>query len=194
MGGMRITVSAQRLVEKFLHLVEEAFRKRIDFFATEGGEVFEQLFLLARQTCRCFDGHTDMLVALLKSLDVFDALAFHAKDFTGLCSGRNFHFDLAIERRHVDLRAQRSLHETDRYIANDVEIITHENRVRFHLDHDIEIARTPPTGPVSPSPRSFKRDPVSTPAGIFTLSVCIVRTRPAPPQVAQGSLMIVPWP
>src|SRR6266545_5321306 len=52
----------------------------------------------------------------------------------------------------------------------------------------------PPVGPVSPSPRSFNREPVATPPGILTLSVCIVRTLPAPPQAPQASLMIVPRP
>ncbi len=87
MGRMRMTLSAQRLVEQLLHLVEKSFRHGIDILTTDGGKVFEQLFLLTGQMCRCFYRDAHMLVALLKSLHVFDASALHAKEFAGLCAG-----------------------------------------------------------------------------------------------------------
>src|SRR3712207_6852633 len=44
----------------------------------------------------------------------------------------------------------------------------------------------PPCVPASPSPASLSREPVSTPAGIFT-SICFSRsTRPAPRHSSQG--------
>src|SRR3954468_8923800 len=52
----------------------------------------------------------------------------------------------------------------------------------------------PPFTPDSPSPERRMRSPSSTPAGIFTESVLCFFTRPAPRQVAHGSLTILPLP
>ncbi len=48
--------------------------------------------------------------------------------------------------------------------------------------------------PASPSPARRMRVPSSTPAGMLTCSVLSLRTRPAPPQVQQGSLITRPMP
>ena len=50
----------------------------------------------------------------------------------------------------------------------------------------------PPPGPTSPSPVSWMRVPVSTPAGIFTVSVRRVRTRPSPEHSGHGCGMSEP--
>ena len=50
----------------------------------------------------------------------------------------------------------------------------------------------PPPGPTSPSSASWTRVPVSTPAGIFTVSERRERTRPSPEHSRQGAGMIVP--
>ena len=91
---------------------------------------------------RRFHRDAHMLITLLISLNVFDSFALHAKEFAGLSAGGDLHFHFAIERRHVDLRAQSGLNETDRHVADDIEIFAHENRVRLDLDHDVEIARS----------------------------------------------------
>src|SRR6056297_1103793 len=52
----------------------------------------------------------------------------------------------------------------------------------------------PPRNPASPSPASRMRVPVSTPAGMFTLSARFFWILPAPPQALQGFLMICPSP
>src|SRR5262249_13519700 len=52
----------------------------------------------------------------------------------------------------------------------------------------------PPFPPLSPSPRSLRRDPVSTPPGTRTVSVWVRRRAPAPSQSAHGLPMTVPCP
>ena len=55
---------------------------------------------------------------------------------------------------------------------------------------DLDVDRSPagpPPGPTSPSPASWIRVPVSTPGGIFSVSVRRVRTRPSPPHSGHGS-------
>jgi hypothetical protein len=99
---MRLMHPKQTLAEDFLHFVKEAFGKRVYVFTAEGGEFLKQFLLLRAQVSRRLHGDPDMLIALLIALDILDALAFHAKHFARLGSGRDFHFDFAIQRRHID--------------------------------------------------------------------------------------------
>src|SRR4051812_23473427 len=52
----------------------------------------------------------------------------------------------------------------------------------------------PPPPPPCPSPRSLRRDPVSTPGGILTLRLCDCRSNPWPPHFAHGSAIVLPRP
>src|SRR5207302_5962120 len=52
----------------------------------------------------------------------------------------------------------------------------------------------PPCSPISPSPASRTRVPVSTPGGIFTCRLVSLSSLPLPRQFLQGSLTIVPLP
>jgi len=52
----------------------------------------------------------------------------------------------------------------------------------------------PPPGPTSPSPASWIRVPVSTPAGTLIRRLRRVRTRPSPEHSKQGFAMTVPYP
>ena len=52
----------------------------------------------------------------------------------------------------------------------------------------------PPPGPTSPSPASWIRVPLSTPGGIFTVSLRRVRTRPSPLHSGHGEGTTVPKP
>src|SRR6185436_4941736 len=75
-----IWAPGKELTEQFLHFIKEAFGERIDLFAAKGGEFLQQFFLLGCEVGRRFNCHPHMLIALLKSLHVFDTFAFHAKD------------------------------------------------------------------------------------------------------------------
>ena len=83
--------------------------------------------------------HTYMLIALVIPLMVSDALPLHAENFAGLGAGRYFHFHFSLERRHIDFRAESSLHETNRNIADNIKIVANENRMRFHLNDNVEV-------------------------------------------------------
>ena len=62
------------------------------------------------------------------------------------------------------------------------------------VDDDVEVARGAALRAGLPSPASLSREPVSTPAGIFT-SICFSRsTRPAPLHCSQGVRMTRPAP
>src|SRR5262249_53422593 len=52
----------------------------------------------------------------------------------------NLELHLPLERRHVDLRAERRLHHRDRHLAVEVRPFALEQRVRADRDHDVEIA------------------------------------------------------
>src|SRR6476660_8122226 len=90
---------------------------------------------------RRFDSDSDMLITLLKSLYVLNTFTLHAKDLARLGTSRNFHFDFAIQCRHVEFGAERSLDETDRHVADDIKIVTNKNRVRLDLNDHVKIAR-----------------------------------------------------
>src|SRR5262245_60489897 len=91
-----------------------------------------------------------MLVTLLISLDVLYTLALHAKEFSGLGPGRNFHFHLAVQSRNVDVCTQRRVNETYGNVANNVQVLTHKDRMRLHLDDDVKISRGTPCGRAFP--------------------------------------------
>ena len=48
---------------------------------------------------------------------------------------------LALERRHLDLGAERGLREAERHLADDVVVLAAEERVLADADHDVEVAR-----------------------------------------------------
>src|SRR5262249_8083452 len=51
------------------------------------------------------------------------------------------HLHLALDRRHVDLGAERGLREADRDVAHDVVALAPEDRVLADVQHNVEIAR-----------------------------------------------------
>src|ERR1051325_9479950 len=119
----------------------------MDFLAADGGKLFQQLFLFGGEMRGRLGRRADELVALaVVAVGVAHAFPFQAKDFSRLRAGGNFHLDLALERRHVDLRAERGLHETDRHIADDVESFADEKRMLRDLDDDVQIAGLPAIG------------------------------------------------
>jgi hypothetical protein len=67
-----------------------------------------------------------------------------------------------------------------------------EDRVRPLDDLQEQVAGWPAPGPTSPSPASWMWVPSSTPAGILTLMVRRVRTRPSASHSGHGRRMIVP--
>ena len=100
----------------------------------------------------------------------------------------------SVQRRDVDLGAERRLREADRHVAHHVGAFAHEERMLAHAQHTYRSPAGPPLPPLSPSPRSFRREPLSTPAGIRTFSVCVRRRAPPPPHVGARVRCTVPCP
>src|SRR4051812_26395200 len=70
--------------EHLLHLVEEALRLRMRVLAGAGGELLEQLALLLGELLGDLDGHPDVLVAALVSVQVGNSLTFQAEHLPAL--------------------------------------------------------------------------------------------------------------
>src|SRR5262249_29205224 len=70
-----------------------------------------------------------------------DALSLDSEDRAGLRALRYAELALAVERRHLDLAAERRLNEGHRHLAQDVVTRSPEEGVLLHLDRDLEIAR-----------------------------------------------------
>src|SRR5690349_9868202 len=134
-------VPGRDLPEHRLHLLEEALRKRVDLLPRDAGEFLEQLALARGQLPRRLDEHADDLVAATVAVHVRDAAALQPERLARLRPGRDLHLRRALERRHVDLRAERRLREADRHVADDVRPLADEERVLADVEHDVEVAR-----------------------------------------------------
>ncbi len=86
----------------------------------------------------------------------------------------------AFDGRHLDRAAESRGRERDRHPTKDMRAVALKDLVRRNADKDVEIARTGPCGPTSPSPARRMRVPSSTPGGMFTDSVFSRRTLPLP--------------
>src|SRR5580704_15999674 len=115
----------------------------VDGFAVELGEFFEQLALARGQAARGFHYNFYQLIAASVAVEIDDALALEAQDFSRLRSRRDLELHLAFERRHFDLGSDRRLRETDRRLDDHVVVLAHEHLVLLDVDDDVEIALRP---------------------------------------------------
>ena len=103
-------------------------------------QLFEQLLLLLRQLLRRVDLDRDEQVAVAAAADVGHALAAHAERRAALRACRNRERLVAVERRDLDLAAERERREVQRHLAVQVVAVALEERVLLHVDDDVEIA------------------------------------------------------
>jgi len=132
------------LLEKRLHLVEEAVAIGFHRHAAFLGEFHEQFFLLGGQFGGDLYFNCEQLIARSLALEARNAEAFKAQDFVRLRARRNFHHGRALQSRHFDLAAKDGGHEADRHVAEDVAALALKHRMGFHRDGDIEISCRPP--------------------------------------------------
>src|ERR1700730_1322551 len=128
--------------EHLLHLAEEAF----GFGAGLAGllEFLEQLFLLGGEVGRRLDVDLDIHVAALTGAHDRHALAAQAELVAALGAGRDVDArHLAVERRHLDVAAERGLHHGNRHAAMDVGALALEQLVAPHRQEHVEIAGRP---------------------------------------------------
>ena len=101
----------------------------------------------------------------------------------------------AVERRHLDLAAERDGGEVHRDLAEQVVAVAAEELVLLHVDDDVEVAG----GPAGRRRLRLRSAAGAAgrwrcPAGILTVIFRSRATRPAPRQVAHGLVMILPAP
>src|SRR5262249_60573270 len=93
-----------------------------------------------RELARGLHDDAHQLVAATVPVQIRNAEATQTNEVSRLRAGRDLHPALAVERRHVDLGAERSLGEAHRHLAHHVGALTEEERVLRHLDQHVEIA------------------------------------------------------
>src|SRR5262249_30450212 len=134
---------APAVLEELAYLGEEAFglgtafrvalRFRLEFL--------EQFALPARQVLRSLHGDLDEHIAALVAAHEGKALAAQAELLAGLRAGGGFRARFAaVDRRHLDLAAERRLRYAQGDAAEDVGAVALENRVRPDADVHVEVA------------------------------------------------------
>src|SRR5262249_10897427 len=93
------------------------------------------------QLLRYQDPHADQVVAAASAPQPRHALAAQPQHGAALRAGRQLQLLVAVERRHVDLVAERGLGDVDGQLVDDVGVLPLEVRVRRDRNHDVEIAR-----------------------------------------------------
>src|SRR5437016_2763877 len=111
--------------------------------------VFLQQFLLLRSQLRGdFDFHADELIARAIAPQAGRAKPLEPEDLVMLGPGRDLDDRaFALQRRHLDLCAERGGGEADGEFADDVVALASEGWMRGHLDQHIEV---PPGAAVLP--------------------------------------------
>src|SRR6185437_10814747 len=138
--------SAGHLRPELLHAVDEAAVARRVFLrflgVGEGGfELLEDFTLAFVQAHRRFHHDRAEQVAGLAASHRFHALPAQAEFLASLGLGRNGDAGGATQDRYFDGRAQRRLRKTDRYFAVQVVAFAFEDRMRAHMDFDVQVAR-----------------------------------------------------
>src|SRR6185437_8488609 len=131
---------------ELLHAFHEAAVARrvfLRFFGIgEGGfELLQQFALLLVEPHRRFHHHGAKEVAGVTAADGFHALPAQAEFLAGLGFGRDGDAGRAVQDRYFDGGAERSLRKPDRHFATQVVAFALENRMRTHMDFDIQVAR-----------------------------------------------------
>ena len=139
-GSRPGTYAPPLLPQDVRDLVPEAPRLRVRLLAGDRGEPLEQLALLLREVRRRLDRDAHVLVAAAAAAERGDALPLQPEHLPALRAGRDLELRRAVERRHVDRRAERRLRERDRHLAEDLGVLAREDRVLAHLQHDVEVA------------------------------------------------------
>src|SRR4030095_8194467 len=111
-------------------------------------ELLEQFLLLGREIGRRLDVDLDVHVAALRRAHDRHALAAQAELVAALGAGRDVDArHLAVERRHLDVAAERGLHHRDRHAQMYVAALALEELVAAHRQEDVEIAGRPAARP-----------------------------------------------
>src|SRR5579871_1486864 len=111
--------------------------------AALGGQSFElaqQLFLPLGEIDRRLDDDVAVQIAVVRRAQGLDALAAQAERLAALCFRRDLDVRGAVQRRQVDLPAERGGGEAHRHLAVEVGRVALEYRVGLDGDLHIEVA------------------------------------------------------
>src|ERR671919_2590966 len=104
-------------------------------------ELFEQLALPARQFLRDLDLNPCKKIPAASGR-TRTTLALDTEDLPGAGSGGHFECHGAVERRHLDLGAERSLCDRDRKRYLDIAVLLHfEERVLGDVNPHVQVTR-----------------------------------------------------
>src|SRR6185503_16889547 len=103
-------------------------------------QLFDQLALLARELLRRLHLHGGEQIAAAAAVDVGHALVAQAQRRAGLRPLRHLHRLAAVERRYLNLAAQRDGGEVHRDLAEQVVAVAAEELVLLDVDDDVEVA------------------------------------------------------
>src|SRR6187551_10540 len=129
--------------EEFAHFVHEALGARavaVGVLLQRLVELTQELLLAVGEAHRRFHHHLAHEVAGVARANALDALAAKAEHLAGLRFRGHLDLGGAVERRDLDLAAQRCLGEADRHLAMQVVAFALEDGVLLEVDHDVEVA------------------------------------------------------
>src|SRR5712692_1263829 len=109
----------------------------------ERPQLFVQLFLRRAELARHDDPHRHELVAGARALEARHPVARQPEHAAARGRRRDLHRDLALERRHLERRAERRLGGGDRQRQVDVVALALEHRVRGYGHLEVEVAALP---------------------------------------------------
>src|SRR5688500_18094903 len=107
----------------------------------DGVELAQQLALALGEADRRFDHHVAEKVARHLAAHAADALVLQAKGLAALRFGRHADARRAVERRDLDLAAERRGGDGERHLAMQVVVIALAHRVLLDVHLDVQIAR-----------------------------------------------------
>src|SRR5690606_3493404 len=140
--GLKSKKAALKLRQLSLFLKEflHSFKKtsvsfpRVGFKVWRISQFFEKGFLLSAKMFGRPDVHMDQLIAFVISINVFDTFAAKPQYLAALCAAFDFNFDLTLNSRHFDLRAEGSIDKTDVEIVNNIVAVSFQQIVLLLFD------------------------------------------------------------
>src|SRR5580693_3298429 len=138
------SVMRNLLPKNILHLIEERRipLRRLVLHLQRLPQLLQHPSLLARHLRRNHHANTNIQIAA-PAVRIGQALAFLAKNLSGLRALRNLQLFIAFQSRHANLVAQRRLRKTNRNFADQIRPAPLEKVVLLHFQKNVKVAASP---------------------------------------------------
>src|SRR5580693_4221488 len=135
------SVMRNLLPKNILHLIEERRipLRRLVLHLQRLPQLLQHPSLLARHLRRNHHANTNIQIAA-PAVRIGQALAFLAKNLSGLRALRNLQLFIAFQSRHANLVAQRRLRKTNRNFADQIRPAPLEKVVLLHFQKNVKVA------------------------------------------------------